>query len=188
MPEYLNWDVYGVNVADFNGDGREDVIVAGGSQAASSILLNTGERFEANPITLFDDLSFGPVSAYDFDGDGAIDLVLTRGQRSTVVARNISPGINRTTLTIEVVDAAGRRNQAGRVVHVRPDSAPGVTMTRVVDGGSGILSQTPYALTVPTPYPGLHRVDVRFAGSTVTFAMKPGARVRVYASGKVEPY
>ena len=61
-------------------------------------------------------------------------------------------------------------------------------MTRVVDGGSAILSQTPYALTVPTPYPGLHRVDVRFAGSTVTFAMKPGARVRVYANGKVEPY
>ena len=30
MPQYLNSDVYGVNVADFNGDGREDVIVAGG--------------------------------------------------------------------------------------------------------------------------------------------------------------
>ncbi len=30
MPQYLNSDVYGVNVADFNGDGREDVVVAGG--------------------------------------------------------------------------------------------------------------------------------------------------------------
>jgi hypothetical protein len=61
-------------------------------------------------------------------------------------------------------------------------------MTQVVDGGLRILSQTPYALTVPTPYPGWHPIDVWFAGLTVTFAMKPGTRVRGYASGKVEPY
>ena len=133
-------------------------------------------------------MAFGPVSAYDIDGDGAIDLVLTRGIRPAVVARNISPAINRRTLTIEVVDAAGRHNQAGRVVRIRPNSAGAVTMTRVVDGGSAILSQTPYALTVPTPCPGTHRVDVRFAGSTVTFAMQPGQRARVYSSGRVETY
>ena len=130
MPEYLNSDVYGVNVGDFNGDGREDVVVAGGSQAAPFVLLNNGERFERDPITLLDDVSFGPVSVYDYDGDGAIDLVLTRGIRPTIVARNISPGINKKTLTIEVVDVDGRSNQAGRVVRIRPDRAPGVTMTR----------------------------------------------------------
>ena len=188
MPEYLNSDVYGVNVGDFNGDGREDVVVAGGSQAAPFILLNNGERFEPAPITLLDDVSFGPVSVYDYDGDGAVDLVLTRGIRPTIVARNISPGINKKTLTIEVVDVDGRSNQAGRVVRIRPDRAPGVTMTRIVDGGSAVLSQTPYALTIPTPYPGTHRVAVRFAGSTVTFTIQPGARVRVYASGKIESY
>jgi hypothetical protein len=102
---------------------------------------------------------------------------------STVVARNISPGINRQTLIIEVVDAAGRRNQFGRVVRIRPDNAPGVTMTRVVDGGSGMLAQTPYPLTVPTPYGGTHHVDVRFTGATYTFSMRPGDRVRVFANG-----
>ena len=188
MPQYRNWDVYGVNVADFNGDGREDVIVSGGAQGASSILLNTGERFEPDPITLLDDLSFGPVAAYDYDGDGAIDLVLTRDIRPTIVARNISPEINRATLTIEVVDAAGRRNQFGRVVRVRPDHVPGVTLSRVVDGGSAMLAQTPYPLTIPTPYGGTHRVDVRFAGANVSFAMEPGARVRVYANGRIEPF
>jgi len=188
MPQYLNSDVYGVNVGDFNGDGREDVVVAGGSQAAPFILLNTGERFERDPISLLDDLSFGPVAAVDYDGDGAMDLVLARGIRNTVVARNISPDINRQTLTIEVVDAAGRRNQFGRVVRVRPDHVPGVTLTRVVDGGSAMLAQTPYPLMIPTPYAGPHRVDVRFAGASVSFTMQPGGRVRVYANGRTEPY
>jgi hypothetical protein len=117
-------------------------------------LLNTGTRFERNPLTLIDNLSFGPVAAYDADGDGAIDVVLSRGVRPTVVARNISPDINRSALVIEVVDASGRRNQFGRVVHVRTTNAPGVTMTRVVDSGSGILSQTPYPLTDPDSLPG----------------------------------
>ena len=188
MPTYLNADVYGVNVGDFNGDGREDIVVAGGDEAAPFILLNTGTRFERDPLSLFDDLSFGPVSAFDIDGDGAIDLVMTRGIRPTVVARNISPDINRQTLTIEVVDALGRRNQAGRVVRINPESAPGTTLMRVVEGGSAMLSQTPYALTIPTPYPGKHRIEVRFASSTVAFSMQAGARVRVYASGKTESY
>src|SRR4029453_10569249 len=92
----------------------------------------------------------------------------------SLIAHNITQGINRQTLTIEVVDAAGRRNQFGRVVNIRPDSTPGVPMTRFFDGGSGFLSQTPYPITVPTPYVGLHHVDVGFAGRIVTFSMQPG--------------
>ena len=187
LPHYLNWNIFGLNVADLNGDGREDVIVASGAQISPVILLNTGTRFERDPISLIDNIWFSPVAAYDYDGDGAIDLVLT-GLGPTVLARNISPGINRQTLTIEVVDAAGRKNQFGRVAHVRPASAPGVTMTRIVDGGSGMLSQNPYPLTIPTPYPGTHRVDVRFAGSTVSFSMQPGQRIRVYADGRTESF
>ena len=74
------------------------------------------------------------------------------------------------------------------MVRVRPDHVPGVTITRVVDGGSAMLAQTPYTLTIPTPFAGTHRIDVRFAGANVSFAMQPGTRVRVYASGWIEPY
>ena len=184
MPQYLNLNIYGVNVADFNGDGREDVIVASGAPLTLPyLLLNTGAGFERDPLTLIDNISFSPVAAYDYDGDGAIDLVLASPGWPTVIARNISPGINRQMLIIDVVDAAGRRNQFGRVVRIRPDSAQGVTMTRVVDGGSGMLAQTPYPLTVPTPYAGTHHVDVRFTGATYTFSMRPGERVRVFANG-----
>ena len=189
MPQYLNWEMYGLNVADLNGDGREDVIFASGSRwLAPVVLLNAGDAFERDPLTLIDTVSFGPVSAFDYDGDGAIDLVLSRSPFPTIIARNISQGVNRQTLTIEVVDAAGRRNQFGRVAHIRPDSMPGVTMTRVVDGGSGLLSQTPYPITVPTPYAGTHRVDVRFAGAIVSFSMRPGERIRVFANGRTEKF
>jgi hypothetical protein len=124
----------------------------------------------------------------DTDGEGGFDLVMSRGPGCTAVARNISPSINRQTLTGEVVDGAGRRNQFGRVVRVRPDAAPGVTLTRAVDGGSGMLAQTPYPLVVPTPWAGTHRVEVRFAAGTVAFAMNPGERVRVYADGMTLRY
>lgn len=187
MPRYLLTDAYGFNVADLNGDGREDVIISGGANAAPFVLLNTGTGFERDPLTLVDNLTVGPLAAFDVDGDGAIDLVFSRDIRSTVLARNISPGVNRRTLTVEIVDAAGRRNQFGRVARIRPQGA-GATMTRVVDGGSGLLAQAPYALTVPTPYAGTHRVDVRFAAGTVTFSMQPGERVRVYADGRSEPF
>lgn len=152
------------------------------------MLLNTGAQFERNPLTLFDSVEFGPVAAFDWDGDGRIDLVLTRGIRPHVVARNISPGVNTQALVIEIVDAAGRRNQFGRVARIRPDSAPGVTMTRVVDGGSGMLAQTPYPITVPTPHAGTHRVNVRFGSGTVSFSMLPGQRIRVYADGRTEAF
>jgi hypothetical protein len=187
MPQYYNWNIFGINVADLNGDGREDVIVASGLLTGPFVLLNTGSGFERNPLTLIDDISFGPVAAYDYDGDGAINVVLT-GIRPTVIARNISPGINTKTLVIEVVDAAGRRNQFGRVVHILPASLPDVTMTRVVDGGSGLLAQTPFPITVPTPYPGTHRVDVQFAGGVVSFWMQPGERKRQYADGRSEAF
>jgi hypothetical protein len=188
MPQYFNWNMNGLNVADLNGDGREDVIFASGALLGPVVLLNTGDAFERDPLTLIDTVTFNPVAAYDYDGDGAIDLVLASPPWPSLIARNITQGINRQTLTIEVVDAAGRRNQFGRVVHIRPDSTSGTTMTRVVDGGSGLLSQTPYPITVPTPYTGPHHVDVRFAGRTVTFSMQPGARIRVFANGTTQPF
>jgi hypothetical protein len=80
------------------------------------------------------------------------------------------------------------RNQFGRVVRIRPVSAASVTMTRVVDGGSGLLAQTPYPITVPTPYRGTHRVDVQFAGGVVTFWMQPGERKRLFADGRTETF
>jgi hypothetical protein len=188
MPTYLNADIYGMNVADLNGDGREDLIVAGGLYTTPHILLNTGDRFERNPVSLVENINFGPVVAHDFDGDGRLDLMLSASPRPPLVARNISPDVNRATIVVEVVDDAGRRNQFGRVVRVTPSAASGTTMTRVVDGGSGMLAQGAYPLTVHTPWAGNHRVEVRYATGVVAFDAAPGARLRVFPDGHVEAF
>jgi hypothetical protein len=60
-------------------------------------------------------------------------------------------------------------------------------MTRVVDGGSGLLAQTPYPITIPTPYRGTHRVDVQFGWGRDLW-MQPGQRKRVFADGRTEAF
>ena len=184
MPQYFNWDMYGFNVADLNGDGREDVIVASGALQARLSAAEHGRGFERDPLTLIDNISFSPGCRVRLRRRWR-HRPCARGRGwPTVVARNISPGINRQTLVIEVVDATGRRNQFGRVVRIRPANAPGVTMTRVVDGGSGMLAQTPYPLTVPTPYAGTHSRRRTLRRRNVSFTMRPGERVRVFADGR----
>jgi VCBS repeat protein len=177
---------YGTNVADMNGDGFEDLICAPGATTRSRILLNTGTGvFVEDPITSLDGVG-GDVMAFgDVDGDGRLDIG-RRGATGLEYARNTTShaGLNR--LLIEVVGTGGEHNQFGRVVRIVPAAAPGVTYTRVVDGGSGFLSVNQYALLVGTPYAGAFTVSVRFDDRTVTFTMNAGDRRRVYRTGLVE--
>jgi hypothetical protein len=188
LPHYKFEDAYGLNIGDLNGDGREDLVISGGTPGTPTILLNAGDHFERDPISLVELVPYQLSSIADFDHDGRLDLYLTDGFGIRIQARNITPNATRQTIVIDVVDAAGRHNQFGRVVRLRPDIAPGVTFTRVVDGGSGLLSQTPYPITLPTPYRGTHHVSVRFASGTVAFDAKPGQRIRVFENGQTQLY
>src|SRR5688500_8968530 len=73
------------------------------------------------------------------------------------------------SFSIEVLGPNGERNQHGRVARASPISESGVIYTRVVDGGSGYLSQNQYALLVGTPYIEDHIVQVVYAGYQVGF-------------------
>ena len=176
---------YGANAADMNGDGFEDLILSPGATTRTRVLLNTGTgTFVENPPTSLDGHG-GDVMAFgDVDGDGRLDLA-RRANGGLQYALNTTPhgGLNR--LAIEVVGAAGEHNQYGRVVKVVPAAAPAVTYTRVVDGGSGFMSQNQYPLLVHTPYAGAFTVSVRFADRTVTFTMNAGERRRVHPDGRV---
>jgi hypothetical protein len=85
------------SVADFNGDGKPDLIIGGTYIAA--ILLNRGDGTFQPPI--FNFLSTGLVAAADFNQDGAPDLAAAAGYASTtstlsvvlsIAFKAVSPG------------------------------------------------------------------------------------------------
>jgi hypothetical protein len=184
----------GVNAADLDGDGREDLFTGGDADCDNAVLLNRRHGFERVPREPITGLAgcaagFGAATAPDVNGDGKADVVYPRDSGPTYYA-NVGSGL-RKTLTIDVRGAGGRRNQHGRTVRVFPRSAPGVVLTRVVDGGSGYMSQTPYTLQIATPFRRPHRVKVSLAPAgdgtprSVSFQMRPGRHAEVHADGTV---
>jgi hypothetical protein len=179
---------FGMNVCDLNGDGFEDFIFAPGDTPRTRIILNTGGlTFTENPLTALDGVLGDVMACGDYDDDGMLDIG-RRVSGSLEIVRNTTPHGGLTRLTLDLVDAQGAHNQYGRVAQVRPRAAPGVVYTRVVDGGSGFLSQNQYPLLVHTPYTGDFDVTVRFAGGPRTFVVAAGQRVRLFADGRQQPY
>ena len=177
---------YGVNACDLNGDGWEDLILAPGLTTRTRILLNTGGTFVENPTTTLDGVGGDVMACGDYDDDGRLDLGRRTG--SLEYARNTTSNAGLSRLTLDVVDEQGVHNQYGRVVRVTPRAAPGVTYTRVVDGGSGFLSVGQYPLLIGTSYSGLFDVRVRFAGGVRSFTVSAGQRVRLFADGRQQVY
>jgi hypothetical protein len=186
LPAHVYDQSYGVNACDLNGDGWEDLIFAPGVTTRTRILLNTGGAFVENPLTTLDGVGGDVMACGDYDDDGRLDVARRTGVLE--YARNTTPHAGLSHLTLDVVDAAGVHNQYGRVVRVTPRAAPGVTYTRIVDGGSGFLSVGQYPLLIGTPYTGLFDVRVRFAGGVRTFTVSAGQRVRLFADGRQQVY
>ncbi len=204
---------FGMNAYDLNNDGLDDVIVREGLEAGTDgvcrgpdiptrIFINQGNnatpRFQPsntpfNPYILGNWGCPGGASAFgDFNEDGKIDVAFC-GNESTVVATNIT-AVNNPHFVIEILGSRGQRNQQGRVVRASPLSHPGVIYTRVVDSGSGYLSQNQYPILIGTRYNEAHLVNIslprRLPGrgiAQISFLMSPGQRARVFAPSFTEP-
>ena len=184
---------YGIGAADLDGDGREDLLVSGDLECGSAVLLNRGDRFEragAGEVSSYTGCmgGWGSPTGADVNRDGWLDVVYPGYTGVQLYVRRATAPAR--TLSIDVLGAGGRRNQHGRAVRIRPRRASRLSLTRLVDGGSGLMGQSPYRLVVPTPFDGVHRVTAWFgpeggAARRVTFRMRPGEHAEVHADGTV---
>ena len=201
-------DTDGMNVADLNNDGLEDVIVGASVRPVNpgstetcqgpanahpiQIFLNRGGYFELDDTPITDSLinATGGMAVGDIDDDGRLDLLYPEvaGFRKTQMhlLRNVSvldrdgANISRNRITVEVLDAEGRRNQYGRRISVIPPGPIGGNsspiLSRVV-GSLGYLAQNQYVELIGTPYGGPHTVSVTFPAIDADGSVRAGVRV-----------
>jgi hypothetical protein len=113
----------GVDAADFNGDGRQDLLVANIDREMCSLYRNTG-------FGVFDDLGFGTelglatyylsgwgLKFFDFDNDGVIDLLLANGHPDDMVAEGSAHVTYREPLLLF-------QQQDGQFRNISPQAGP----------------------------------------------------------------
>ncbi len=84
-PFFAGYEPRSVVVADFNGDGVQDIAVAGGYNYLVSVLLGNGAGgFNAAPGSPFPAATEGALAVGDFNGDGIPDLVVINDLASVV--------------------------------------------------------------------------------------------------------
>jgi len=196
IPSYSFSESYGLNVFDMNNDGREDIIVSGGTNVTgisnpTVVWLNNGTGFvRANP-TAMDVWGQDTISFADINGDGRLDVLKRQkdsGGSGLAYYKNRTPVPKNSYFKIDVRGPAGQQNQQGRIVKIYPLNHPQVVFTRFVDSGSGYLTQSPYEIFVGTPYTEPHRVEVHYYGGIVEFTIYPGNKKRVFPDGRIENY
>jgi hypothetical protein len=199
-------EAFGVNAYDINNDGLEDVVILADSVCDPKIFLNTGSGFvRVSPrprlftvdITASDPFggfcfADGAGAFADLNNDGKIDLLwstFTQLLQFTNTTKLSNP-----VFVIEVLGPGGEQNQQGRVVRVSPQSRPDVIFTRVVDGGSGYLSQNQYPLLIGSQYAEQHVVKVSLPQNfnsnklaNISFTITPGQKARVFAPSLKNP-
>jgi hypothetical protein len=167
--------MWGDSWADVDHNGFLDLLVMRKS-GPGLLLLNQADG------TFAEDLDFTALdlrsdnSAWgDYDGDGDLDLVT--GAQCHEIYRNeldARPGCADSFLRVAAVDERGRANQHGATVRLRriEESGRGV-QTRVVDGGSGYLSQSQYDTHFGVAAGGVYSLEVLFPSADSPVSVDP---------------
>ncbi len=169
--------VFGVNVADFDGDGREDVFLSQNFfamrpeeprlDAGRGLLLRSAGAGKLVPmpgqesgVKVYGEQRGS--AAGDFDEDGRVDLVVTQNGGETKLYRNAGakPG-----LRVRLGGPPGNPLGIGAVVRLVSGQTPGPA--REIHGGSGYWSQDGVVQVLAAPQPPTH-VWIRWPGGRVT--------------------
>jgi len=188
----------GINGYDLDNDGLEDVLVSGDT-TGPAIFRNYGCGFvevTAGDLSSNRQGGSGGMALADLDNDGTIDVVYPAVDGMAYYENSTPKGHS---FTVEVDGPNGEHNQYGRVIQVFPSGSKQI-FTRVVDGGSGYLTQNQYPILVGTPFTAQHTVKVYFAPLTkcvyggpacqaavLTFTITPGQYATAYAPSPGSP-
>jgi hypothetical protein len=177
---------FGVNAADFDDDGHEDIFLSQNFFATTSetprldagrglLLRGDGSgKFQAmsaqqSGIEIYGEQRGSAVS--DFDADGRPDLVVTQNGAATKLLRNAAgkPG-----LRVRLTGPPGNPSAIGATIRLK--SASGLGPARELHAGSGYWSQDSAIQVLAAPEP-VSEIQVRWpGGATSTSAVPPGAK------------
>jgi imidazolonepropionase-like amidohydrolase len=135
--------------SDFDHDGRLDLYVngtvTGGVSYRDYLFRNEGGRFaDVTPANILALQADHGVQWADYDMDGDEDLALTGARPDgmhSLLRNALAPAAAGRSLSVRVVNAAGRSLYAGAVVRVYAAGTRQLLGTRLVDAGSGYNSQ-----------------------------------------------
>jgi len=198
LPEAAQYaPAFGLNIADFNGDGAEDLFVSQNffsnrmeepRQDAGRGLLLLGDgrgtlvamRGQESGVKLYGEQRGSAVA--DFDEDGRPDLAVTQSGGATHLLRNATakPG-----LRVRLIGSPGNPDGIGASVALRFGAKSGPA--REIHGGAGYWSQDSVVVVLGLPAPATE-IQVRWpGGKTTSSAVPAGAKeISVALDGAVK--
>ncbi len=189
--------VFGVNVADFDGDGNEDVFVAQNffasqietprSDGGRGLLMLGDGQGELKPmpghesgLTIYGEQRGSAVG--DFDADGRPDLVVTQNGNITHLFRNAlaKPG-----LRVHLDAGKGNPTGVGTIARLKFEGDK-LGPARAVTAGSGYWSQDSATLILAMPTQPTH-IEVRWPGGKTTSTQLPknSSEITINSEGKL---
>jgi hypothetical protein len=156
-PQSVNWVQ-----ADFNGDGRPDLVFGGSTEVRK--YLGEGQGKFGAPAVTSGDFSGSRLIAKDFNGDGRVDLLMAGGGIRLALANSSGGFLAPVLVDVGVLLEAGDLNADGRPdLLVQQSTVPGQQVWLLLNKGTGTFD-TAILTTLPKVYQSFGLADLNGDG------------------------